>query len=286
MRISGFLTESGNRLADFAVRVNSSEVLNPGEPLEGVEPAGRALKRAANEMRALAINPANGMVDYEMLAESEAYANFRRLTHTLPNCSIEDLGNQDSQLAFWINLYNTLILDAIIHYVIKESPLEDRGFFRRAAYNVCGMRLSADAIEHGILRQNQPHPFLKLQAFGPHDPRRKMILESFDPRIHFALVCGAKSCPPIAFYDGDEIDQQLNQAVASFVRTGGVRLDIENSTLWLSKLLDWYKNDFGGTANVIDLIGKFVNGSEEQAFLARGHYRVRYLDYDWSINAI
>ncbi len=283
-RFETALIRGANRLADLALGVDPSQVLNPGSPIPGTQPAVRALKKTANAMHAMAFDPQSGTVNYVGLAQSEAYSEFRALTRTLPACSPDELGGREQRLAFWINLYNALILDAVIRFEITGSLLEDRGFFRRAAYNVCGLRFSADDIEHGLLRGNQPHPVLRLPAFGPSDPRLGVTIDPPDPRLHFALVCGARSCPPIAFYDGDQIDQQLDQAAASFMNSGGVHFAAEENTLWVSKLLDWYKQDFGGRHGVLQTIRKYIKDPEAQSALEHGDFRVRFMTYDWSLN--
>ena len=61
---------------------------------------------------------------------------------------------------------------------------------------------------YGILRANASHPAIPGRHFGLRDPRRKYSLDRLDPRMHFALVCAARSCPPIAVYDAANIDEQ------------------------------------------------------------------------------
>ncbi len=269
---------------DFALRVDRRQVLNPGGGIKPSEPIGPALKRLANQMRAEALKA--GGVDYRGLGASTAYEQFRELTRSLPHCTSEDLGDRDHQLAFWINLYNVLILDAVIHYQVRGSLLRRPGFFRQAAYNVGGQRFSADDIEHGVLRGNRPHPTLRLRPFAPDDMRRQLSLDPPDPRIHFALNCGARSCPPIAFYDGEQIDRQLDQAASAFLNSGGARYDPEHRVLWLSKLLDSYSIDFGGEQGVFALLERYSQDEALRDALARGDVRLRFQPYDWSVNAV
>lgn len=271
-----------DRVVDFILRIDPAAVLNSGPTAERVPDVGRALKEAANAMRSEAIDLDSGEVDYERLAQSEAYAHFRQLTLSLPHCSRDDLGSVDSQLAFWINVYNALILDAIVRYSMSGSLLSDLGFFRRAAYNIGGFRFSADDIEHGVLRRNRKHPYLPFRPFAKDDPRGMLQVERFDPRIHFALVCGAKSCPPISFYEGDRIDAQLDQAAGTFIRGEGARLE-EGRTLWLSRIFQWYENDFGGREGVLNLVTQHLNGDSKKDRIQ--DLRMRYLPYDWSVNA-
>lgn len=261
------------------------EVLNEAAPaMEVPARPDRGLYRAAQAVKAVAVDRGGRRVDYEALAKSEAYGNLRRLTCTLPLCRLQDLGGRRPRLAFWINLYNALILDAIVCFGVEErvSP----AFFQRAAYNVCGHRFSADDIEHGVLRGNRPHPLFRLRPFPPNDPRRRSIIEPFDPRIHFALNCGARSCPPIAFYEGDRIDDQLRTATASFLNGGGADVDLDLGTLHLSKILDWYGSDFGGREGVLSTVADHLSNEEEAEAVRSGELRILYRDYNWSVNQV
>jgi hypothetical protein len=112
-----------------------------------------------------------------------------------------------------------------------------------------------------------------------------MLIRRFDPRVHFALVCGAKSCPPISFYDGDRIEEQLDQAARTFIRSGGIRLDAERETIWLSKIFQWYRADFGGRNGVLEVVSKHLREDDAGSVSNLRHLRIRYLPYDWSVNA-
>jgi hypothetical protein len=108
-----------------------------------------------------------------------------------------------------------------------------------------------------------------------------------DPRIHFALVCGARSCPPIAFYEADQIDFQLDLAAAGFINGPRVKIEPEEMSLSLSMIFKWYRADFGeGRDGVIDTLLRFLDKGDKKDFLRknRDRVRVRYLPYDWSLN--
>ena len=78
------------------------------------------------------------------------------------------------------------------------------------AYDVGGLLFSLDEIEHGVLRCNRGHPKDKKPMFVlENDPRMKLMLTKFDARIHFALNCGANSCPPIRIYQADRLNAQV-----------------------------------------------------------------------------
>jgi hypothetical protein len=151
--------------------ISPHDLLNPEAAQSGLDNPARNLREIANDMRVQAISLDTGEVDYSKLVESESYDRFRTFTRALPSCTKEDLGNRSHQIAFWINLYNALILHGVIHYEVSGSMLRDLGFFRKVAYDVGGMRFSADDIEHGVLRGNRRHPYLPFPQFS-HSSRR------------------------------------------------------------------------------------------------------------------
>ena len=73
-------------------------------------------------------------------------------------------------------------------------------FWDRFCYNIGGHIYSLDDIEHGALRDNQGHPSSGKPRFDEGDPRIRAVCSPLDPRLHFALNCGARSCPPIRVY--------------------------------------------------------------------------------------
>ncbi len=148
-------------------------------------------------------------------------------------------GIEHEARAFWINLYNTLTLHAMHHANIKESVLEQPSFFVRHAYRVGSYLFNLSDIEHGVLRGNRA-PFLGRVPFIKADPRLQFAL-TIDPRIHFALNCGALSCPPIRVYQGLYLEDQLDMAAQSYLQDA----KLEGSTVWLPRLLAYYPKDFG-----------------------------------------
>ena len=285
MTLSNALIRGGNRALDFFLRVNPEEILNAGAPTEESEHPAAAMMKASKLLLADAVNPDTGLVDYRGLRESDAYARFRGIARQLSTYETSDLGHGPALIAFWINLYNALIIDAVVHFGIQGSIMNRPGIFRQAAYNVGGMRFSADEIEHGILRRNRPNPVVHLRTFTKDDPRLSLMVDHLDPRIHFSLVCGARSCPPIAFYDHEHLDRQLDQAAAAFINGGGVDYSAETNTLRLSKIFQWYLADFGGLPAAFKLIQRHVIDQEVRNALESGEFRVRYMQYDWNVNS-
>jgi hypothetical protein len=277
-------------------RIPDGFVLNGGEPAPEVPAdAGLAaeLLGRARAMQAEAIDAAGRRVAYSALRSSAAYEAYRRAAAALRQFDPARLSDTAERLAFWINLYNALVIDAVIQFGVQRSVTRSPGFFLRAAYQVGGMRFSADDIEHGLLRANAAHPALPGRHFGAADPRQRLAMPTLDPRVHFALVCGARSCPPIAFYDPERIDQQLDTAAHSFLATGGARLDLEASVLWLSRIFQWYAPDFGARplamgdrAPLRRFAIRYLPEESRAALAGRAQTPpVRFLAYDWTLNA-
>jgi len=134
--------------------------------------------------------------------------------------------------------------------------------------NIGGLKWSLDNIEHGILRCNAKVKYWPLPQFLPWDKRRKHICSHLDYRIHFALNCGANSCPPIAFFDVVGIEEQLNLAEDNFT-SQEFNVNDEDKTILCSQIYSWYQKDF---------IQVYLNDSKYS------DYTVVLKDYDWSIH--
>lgn len=179
----------------------------------------------------------------------------------------------------------------MIQFDVKRSISDVRGFFWRAAYTIGGLRFNAYDIEFGILRANAPHPTIPGPHFMAADPRLRFSLQQREPRVHFALNCASRSCPPINFYTPKQIDQQLDWATRSFINGGGAEIDRARGEVRLSKIFQWYAPDFGARwlaigqrQSMLHFVTNYVINEDDRAFLERGHPRVQFLPYDWSLN--
>jgi hypothetical protein len=274
-------------------RVPAGAVLNaPQSDSAAVDADLPAQMRVALSAMTGAFMTADGLVNYRALAESSAYRDYLRLAARLRVFDLAALATDSARKAFWINLYNSLILHAVIDRSVR--PASPRGLFERAAYAVGGLRFSANDIEHGILRANRAH----ILALGPHwrrdDPRLAFRVTALDPRIHFALNCAARSCPPIRAYTPERLDEQLDLAVRAFLNGGQLILNRQEMRVDLSRLLSWYAPDFGGgwlglwgRAALLRSAAPFLIDADDRAFIAANAHRlrVRFLPYDWSLNA-
>lgn len=228
-------------------------------------------------------------VDYVALRADPLYDDFRRCTAKLRAFDPSILLHRNARLAFWINLYNTLVLDGVIALGVQRSVTERRAgitFFRQAAYIVGGQRMSCDDIEHGILRANRGHPLFAGKQFGKSDPRLNWVIEPFDVRVHFALNCASRSCPPIRAYLPEKLDLQLDLATRSFLATDA-QIVPDDNTLHLSSIFKWFASDFGGHVGIIEFVLSHLSDEEQRPWLSkeRGRVSLRYKPYDWNLNS-
>lgn len=223
-----------------------------------------------------------GRIDYAALRDSEDMERIEMCAARLRGLDPRGLLGRDERTAFWINLYNALTVHAIIAFEVEGSVLRKRGFFRRARYEVGEFVLSLDEIEHGILRGNRALPYVPSRTFAPGDARLELTIAEPDPRVHFALNCGSRSCPPIAAHGAEGLDEQLDMAARSFLEGGGMEIDAGSGELRLSRLLKWYGADFAGSGGVVAFLRDYVEPGEAAGL---DGLAVVWMDYDWSLNA-
>ena len=251
-----------------------------------------ALKATMNRWRADGLNVETGRVDYERLARSKVIETYRPLAAALRSFDPRKLAKEQDRMAFWINIYNVLLIHGVVAYGETRSLLKIRGAFERIAYVIGGYRYSLDDIEHGVLRGNRAHFLIPGVRFARQDPRRMQALSAVDPRIHFALVCGASSCPPIGIYEAEKLDHQLDLAAGNFINNGGVEVNRKESRVALSRIFQWYSPDFGGRwmgvgkrSAALRFIAKFLAEAERDYVLNHiDSLRVGYQHYDWALN--
>jgi len=267
----------------------SSILLNGGTPSQVSleQPIDIALTLAMGDLKAKFIDAERGAVRYKSIRGSEEFERYKDLTRGLRSFDLHALKDRGQRLAFWINIYNTAVIHGVIELGLERSVKEYAGFFDRITYEIGGFRFSLNEMEHGLLRGNRRHPYRLLRSFRERDPRLGFAITPLDPRIHFALVCGARSCPPIGFYEAEQIDFQLDLAAASFMNSPQVKILPQERSVLISMIFKWYKVDFGGSDRALlkTLLG-YLDEGEGKAFLKENEERVRirYQPYDWDLN--
>jgi len=209
-----------------------------------------------------------GLIDYNGIAKDRRFPDYMK---SLESAKVEEL-SPDGQLAFWINAYNAVTIDKVIKKKPKKSVREtfvpgvwtSTKFFTTREHIVAGRRVSQDDIEHEILRK-----------------RFK------DPRIHFAIVCASLGCPPLAriAYTEENVQTRLEEETRKYLNSErGIRIDHAENTIYLSKIFDWFGDDFvEKSGSAIDFIKPYLR-EEDAPFLDR-RPRVDFLDYNWALNA-
>ena len=179
---------------------------------------------------------------------------------------IADL-DEDEKRAFWLNAYNVAVQHLLA--VRSDSP-SDAGFFD-ATVGVGETTLSLNDIEHGVLRRRRPSGL----AYDPVASRRvltRLEVERLDPRIHFALNCGARSCPTIVPYESPQLDDRLDDATERYL---AAEADYEDGTVVVPELFEWFEADFGGPDGVVEFLRTYGPVPED---VTPG---VEYRDWDW-----
>jgi len=244
------------------------------------------LKILLNTLQGAFFDTEEGKVNYQGMKRSISFRSYLELTKKLNNFNPFILKNDDQKKAFWINIYNILIIHGVIELEVQRSVMEIVDFFRRIGYFIGGLFFSPDDIEHGILRSNHSHPLLPWRQFSKNDQRNQLIIKKFDPRIHFSLVCGASSCPPIEFYDEDKINRQLDISAHSFLNRRGIILDRKRNILYLSKIFQWYSGDFGSNwPERLTYVADFIN-DEKRSYIKKhlNDLKIQFLPYQWNLN--
>ena len=211
-----------------------------------------------------------GLVDYDAFATSEAFDEYLALLDRIDPASL----SRNGQLALWLNAYNAWTIELInlhneresIRNINKTLGIAIKGPWTQPLAKVGGVTYTLDDIEHGIIRKD----------FN-------------DPRIHFALVCAAVSCPPLRqeAYIGTHLNDQLNDQARRFLLHSPEknRVDIADNAVYLTRVFDWYAGDFGkNDAEIVRYLARFFPPGPERTFLAAGKARIRFTDYDWTLN--
>ncbi len=163
------------------------------------------------------------------------------------------------RLAFYLNAYNALTIEGVLRRWPIDS-VEDAGpfhrFFRDRAYTVAGVLVSLHGFETRVIRR-------------------------YDPRLHFALNCASASCPPLRAeaYRAEKLEAQLREDAALFVNDARFnRYDAGENTWSLSKIFEWYADDFGGESGVRALLRRHARVDWPDGAV------LTYQAYDWSLN--
>lgn len=228
-----------------------------------------SLRFQVGEHAALHAPPAAELLERALRASPDDTEPMQAAIVALAVMPESELGQaEDARRAFWINAYNLLARHASLGR--RSTWPDDILETYRTRYSVAGRRLSLNTIEHGLLRGNRPLPGLPFRPLRAGDPRLRWGVP-LDPRVHFALNCGARSCPPIRVYHEDKLDAELALAQLSFL-SAETEVDPSGQRLTTTALLRMYAGDFGVAG---EYLAKVLDRPE-----LRGA-EVCYRRYDW-----
>ena len=170
--------------------------------------------------------------------------------------------SDEARLAFWINAYNAYTVRGVLDNYPFDSVLNVEGFFDRISYSVAGGEYTLNEIENEQIRP----------VFN-------------EPRIHFAVNCASRGCPPLrgeAFTGGD-LERQLEEQSVSFVRAN-CQYRANEMAIHLSKIFEWFGADFAGVGGVREFVASRLDADDAAAVRLESNSLV-FVDYDWELNA-
>ena len=236
------------------------------------------------------------LFDYEGFAASELNARLQNdVANSLQMFDISALSFAQ-RIAFFINMFNCLVIHGIVTTGPPTNLYQRLYFYATTCYRVGDERYSLSDIEHGILRGNQrPHGAYR-RAFRSGDKRIRQSVVVWDPRIHFALVRGSKTCPPLRVYHPDQLDDLLATAAREYCTrnvevTSREGADGGTARVWrvvLPSLFEWYSDDFGSTdAQLLAWVAEHMPSAKREELrraVDAEAFEIRYAPFDWGLN--
>jgi hypothetical protein len=180
--------------------------------------------------------------------------------------------SKTQQLAFLINAYNAFTVDLILSKYPDLQSIKDLGSFlsspwKKEFFSLFGEQHHLDYIEHELIR-----------APGVYN----------EPRIHFAVVCASIGCPALRneAFIADKLNDQLEDSMRRFLADRSRnRYNPATGKLEVSKLFDWYGDDFGSLKSVLARYAELLaDDPQQQQRIRDGEAGIVYLDYDWGLN--
>lgn len=162
---------------------------------------------------------------------------------------------KNDKIAYWINAYNA----HTIYLVIQKYPVSS--IMKLNGGNVWNVK--------------------KLKVGGGtytlSQIEKKVLIGKYkEARVHFAINCAAKSCPPLLnrAWKGSTLNADLNRQTKKFINNRKYN-QISAKSAKLSKIFEWYAKDFG---NVKTYINKYSNTK------LKSNAKITYNNYDWKLN--
>lgn len=283
-------------------------VLNTGQAQNSVTPdvevlsgtqVAELLRKSITALYGEFVTVDGAGVDYSALRASQEFKAYVALSAQLTQVDPLTM-DRNERLSFFINVYNSLTIHAVAQLGAPADLLSRLRLYAEASYRIGAHTYSLNDIENGVLRGNRSPPTinpLPKKPFGPADPRAALACKEVDARIHFALNCAARGCPPIRFYKPDNVLEKLDLAARAFCGSVSVKAAPEPKVI-LSQIFEWYAPDFAppgvkaSAATTLEYILPFLE-TQQQATL-QGILKdrpkglkgvVTFAPYDWGLNS-
>ena len=215
---------------------------------------------------------AAGEVDYAAIKRNSKDLDqyIAQLARSSPTSRPELFPSRAARLAYWINAYNAFVTRGVVNHYPTRSVRDLGvlyGFFWRNYYTAGGVSMTLRSLENDILRK-----------------------EFADPRIHFAIVCASLSCPMLArdAFTEPNVESLLDAQARRFInQRRNVNIDAQKNSVTLSRIFDWYRQDFVGSGSrrpLLDYVRRYLTPERQRSLRALKNPSIGFFDYDWAIN--
>eukprot|EP01064_Diplonema_japonicum_P014294 TRINITY_DN2187_c2_g2_i2.p1 TRINITY_DN2187_c2_g2~~TRINITY_DN2187_c2_g2_i2.p1 ORF type:complete len:478 (+),score=100.05 TRINITY_DN2187_c2_g2_i2:61-1494(+) len=243
----------------------------------------KCLKTMLNEIKGK-YKDVQGKIDYLSMTADDKWPDFLEATCELQGVDVIKMP-PDLRKAFVINCYNLFITVAFAVAGIPESSLKRLAFFDDVKMNLGGLLYSFNDLENGILRGNRKAPFHLSVPFAKGDARQAAVMPA-DKRVHFALNCGAASCPPVKQFTKDAISLELDIVSAAFCESdSNVLYNKSKNTLTVSQIFSWYSVDFGSSSELVSFLASATRGEKSAVLKTAASPSMKFFPYSWDTDA-
>ncbi|XP_058098044.1 uncharacterized protein LOC131243012 [Magnolia sinica] len=227
-------------------------------------------------------------LDYNRISNSEEFRRYVNLIQDLQRVNVLAL-SADEKVAFFMNLYNAMVIHAVIRIGRPEGVIDRRTFYGDFHYIIGGFPYSLTAIKNGILRCNRRQPYSLVRPFSNSDKRLEVALPKVNPLIHFGLCNGTRSSPTVRFFSAQGLEAELRFAAREFFLGNGIEVDLEKRTVHLTRITKWYSIDFGQEKEILKWLLNYLDATKAGllTYLLNdgGPVNIVYQNYDWSLNS-
>ncbi|CAN8269435.1 unnamed protein product [Cochlearia groenlandica] len=229
-------------------------------------------------------------VNYTNISQSEEFRRYLNLSQDLHRLNLLELSTNDEKLTFFLNLYNAMVIHALVKIGRPEGIIARRSFFTDFQYVVGGYSFSLSSIRNDILRGGRKPLYSFITPFTQGNTRPEFGLQKLNPLVHFGLCDGTKSSPMVRFYTPQGVEAELKRAARDFFKNGAIEIVLDKRVINLSRIIKWYKEDFGHEEKkMLKWIMSYIDANKAGLLThllndGGGSVHILYQDYDWSIN--